>query len=73
MGGSIPSKPQKKFSHPLGNSLYHEKVKSQSLAVKSETKNSGTSEQTSVVTRKKDKQKLYKRSGTLKEQTYESM
>lgn len=30
MGGSIPSKPQKKFSHPLSNSLYHEKVKSQS-------------------------------------------
>lgn len=25
---SIPSKPQKKFSHPLGNSLHHEKVKS---------------------------------------------
>lgn len=56
---------QKKFSHSLGNSLYREKV---NLTTKSETKNSSTSEQTSVATRiKKDKQKIFKRSGTLKE------
>lgn len=63
----VPSKPQKKFSHPLGNSLGPEKVKS--LTVKSEAQRTAAhSKQPSVTNKQKeDKQKLFKESDTLKQ------